>query len=162
MKKETVRTLTILAGLVVLLIVLGLGSALWLFTQAVDVGNADASTADEEFSRVVARFQGVKPVLEIRDEHPVLIRRPPDAPSDTRLGTLHVLHWDPDDDSFTRIHVPFWLIRLKSGTIEINADRDGVSSRDLGLTVEELERFGPTLVIDHQGRAGVRLLVWTE
>ena len=39
-----------------------------------------------------------------------------------------------------------------------DANNDG----DLGITVEELERFGPTLVADHQGRGGERLLIWTQ
>jgi hypothetical protein len=30
------------------------------------------------------------------------------------------------------------------------------------LTVEDLERFGPTLIVDHKGRAGERVLVWSQ
>jgi hypothetical protein len=162
MKKETIRTLTIVVGLVILLAVLGLGSAVWLFTQSVDVGKADEAVAAEEFNRVRAQFAGTGPVLEIRNGDPVLARKPPDHPSGVRLATLHVLHWDPDDDSFARIDLPFWLIRLKSGPIEIVSDNSAISDGDLGITVEELERFGPTLVADHQGRKGERLLIWTE
>jgi hypothetical protein len=162
MKKETVRTLTIVVGLLILVTVLGLGSAVWLFTQTVDVGKADERTAAEEFDRVRASFTGVTPVLGVRDNEPVLARTPPEAASGARLTTLHVLHWDPDDDSFARIDVPFWLIRLKSGPIEIYSEGNVVGDGHLGLTVEELERFGPTLVMDHEGRGGERLLVWTE
>jgi hypothetical protein len=44
----------------------------------------------------------------------------------------------------------------------VAANQDVVNAGDLGLTVEELERFGPTLVMDHAGRDGDRLLIWTE
>ena len=162
MKKETVRTLTIVVGLVILLAVLGLGSAVWLFTQSIDVGKADEVVAAGEFDRVRARFPGITPVLEIRDGEPFLARKPPDRPAAGRLSTLHVLHWDPDDDSFARIDLPFWLIRLKSGPIEIVSNKSPISDGDLGITVEDLERFGPTLVADHQGEGGDRLLIWTE
>ncbi len=162
MKKETVRTLTIVIGLVILLVVLGLGSAVWLFTQSIDVGKADEVVAAEEFERVRARFPGMKPVLDIRDGEPLLARKPPDRPAGGRLSTLHVLHWDPDDDSFARIDLPFWLLRLKSGPIEIASDHGRMGRGDLGITIEELERYGPTLVLDHEGRDGERVLVWTE
>jgi hypothetical protein len=162
MKKETVRTLTMVVGLVILVAVLALGSAVWLFTQSVDVGKADEVVAAGEFDRVRARFPGAKPVLEIRDGEPFLSRKAPERPAGGRLSTLHVLHWDPDDDSFARIDLPFWLIRLKSGPIEIVSDNSAISDGDLGITVEELERFGPTLVADHQGERGERLLIWTQ
>src|ERR671915_236057 len=79
LKPETVRTLTIVIGLVILLVVLVLGSAVWLFTQSVDVGKADETTAMQEFARVRATFPGVTPVLEVRHDEPVLARKPPDA-----------------------------------------------------------------------------------
>ena len=27
---------------------------------------------------------------------------------------------------------------------------------------EDLERYGPTLIVDHKGRAGERVLVWSQ
>ena len=162
MKKETVRTLTIVVGLVILLVVLGLGSAVWLFTQSVDVGKADEVVASQEFDRVRARFPGVTPVLEIHAGEPSLARKPPDRPTGKRLTTLHVLHWDPEDDRFARIDLPFWFIRLKSGPIEIVSNDNAISHGELGITVEELERFGPTLVADHISESGDRLLIWTQ
>ena len=161
MKKETVRTLTIAAGLVILLVILGLGAAAWLFSQSVNVGKKDEGTAMQEFDRVRARFAGVTPVLDVRDGEPVLARKPPDRSAGVRLTTLHLLHWDPDDNSFARVDLPFWVIRLKSGPIEIVSDSQ-IGERDLGITVEELERFGPTLVADHEGEGGERLLIWTQ
>jgi hypothetical protein len=162
MKKETVRTITIAIGLFVLLAVLGLGAAAWLFTQSVALDKSDEVTATQEFNRVRAQFPGATPVLTIRDGEPVLARKPPDGRAGVRLTTLHVLHWDPDDDSFARIDLPFWFIRLKSGPIEIASRNSMMSDGDLGITVEELERFGPALVADHEGEGGDRLLIWTQ
>ena len=163
MKKDTARALMIVLGVVVLLAILGLGSAVWLFTTAIDVGQADAPGAAREFDRVRERFVGVQPVIAVRDGDPVLLRRPPDAAPPVRLSSLRILAWDPDDEDLARIDLPFWFLRLKSGPIDIGANHapfgDGES---LGLTVEELERFGPTLVLDHEGESGARVIVWTE
>ena len=32
----------------------------------------------------------------------------------------------------------------------------------LKLTAEELERYGPSLLLDHRGGTGQRVLVWTQ
>ena len=42
----------------------------------------------------------------------------------------------------------------------INASK--LDLEDLKLTVEDLERFGPTLIVDHQGTSGERVLVWSQ
>lgn len=160
MKKDTVRTVAIIAGVLILLAIVGLGSAVWLFMRSFDVGHADAATASQQFDEIRSRFGGVTPVLDIRDHEPVITRRPPAQSAGTRLSTLHVVAWDPDDDQLTRIDVPFWLLRLKSGPIQIASNRGG--DTELGITVEELERYGPTIVLDHAGEDGERVLVWTN
>jgi hypothetical protein len=33
---------------------------------------------------------------------------------------------------------------------------------DLRLTVEDLERYGPTLIVDHKAPDGDRVLVWSK
>ena len=39
---------------------------------------------------------------------------------------------------------------------------DDIQFEDLHLTAEELERYGPALLVDHKGRDGQRVLVWTQ
>ena len=163
MKKETFRTILIVVGVLVLLAVLGLGSAVWLFMRSFETTQADAASATETFDEVRKRFAGTPPVLLIEDQRAVVARKPA-ASSGARLTSLRILAWDPDDDRIARIELPFWLLRLKSGPIQITADRglDWMQDSELGLTVEELERYGSTLVLDHQGRDGGRVIVWTE
>lgn len=159
MKKETARTLTLIAGLVILLGVLGLGSAIWLFTRSVSTRQADKATAEAEFARVRRQFGDAGPILDIRGGDPVIVRRPARS-ADANLSAMHVLHWDPEDESFTRVDIPFWFLRLKATPIELGS---GVGYQgELDLTVEDLERFGPAIVLDHTGRGGNRILIWTE
>lgn len=162
MKKDTARALMIVVGVFVLLVILGLGSAAWLFTNAVDIGEADEASAQREFERIRARFAGVQPVIEVRDDEPVVTRRPSEAAPTVRLSTLRIVAWDPDDGTLARIDVPFWFLRLKSGPIEIGTDHGVFGEENLGITVEELERLGATLVLDHGDPNGDRVLVWTE
>jgi hypothetical protein len=159
MTKQTARALMIVAGIAILLVIVGLGSAVWLYSQTVARGTADPGRAEATFTEIRGRFAGATPVLDVRGGRPVLTRQPPQGPPRTRLSTLHVVAWDPDDEGLTRVDLPFWLLRLKSGPIEISSK---AGFEDLNLTVEDLERFGPSLLVDHAGRGGDRVLIWTE
>ena len=62
-----------------------------------------------------------------------------------------------------RVTIPFWLLRLKVGGTTIDLNRGGkMDLEDLKLSVEDLERFGPTLIVDHSSRDGERVLVWSQ
>ena len=87
MKKETVRTIVIVIGVLILLIIVGLGSAAWLFMRSVQVGDADAADATQQFDTIRSRFTGVTPILQIRDGEPVVTRRPPAQGPGVRLTT---------------------------------------------------------------------------
>lgn len=163
MTKQTLRAVLIIIGLVCLLAIVGIGSAAWLFMRSFDVGKADAATASQEFDGIRARFGDTVPLIEFRDEDPVVTRKPPAGATGGRLTTMHVLAWDSEDDDFVRVDLPFWLLRLKSGPIDVMSDMSRTGTGDLGITVDELERHGPTLVLDHQvTRDGSRVLIWTE
>lgn len=162
MKKGTARTLLIIVGVLILLAVVGLGSAVWLFMRTVNVGQADVASAQRNFDEIRQRFGGVTPLLDIRDEEAVITREPPSVTTGDRLTTLRVMAWDDRDEKFTRIDLPFWLLRLKKGPINIGSHDEIFGRRRLALTVEQLERYGPTLVLDVEPRRGGHVLVWTE
>jgi hypothetical protein len=70
---------------------------------------------------------------------------------------LQLLTWDPADQDLSRITLPFWLLRMKPDSARVT-----VNHRELDITVEQLERYGPTLLVDHESQSGDRLLIWTE
>ena len=58
--------------------------------------------------------------------------------------------------------VPLWLLRLKTGGATIDLNGRQMDLEDLRLTVRDLERFGPTLVLDQVNDGGDRVLVWSQ
>ena len=70
--------------------------------------------------------------------------------------------FDPDDGRIVRLKIPFWLLRLKTHGSNINFNGRRMDLEDLKLSVEDLERFGPTLIVDHTGIDGKRVLVWSQ
>jgi hypothetical protein len=70
--------------------------------------------------------------------------------------------FDPDEGKVVRMEIPFWLLRLKMRGTRFSIGGDSIDLKDLRLTVEDLERFGPTLIVDHKARSGERVLVWSQ
>ena len=75
---------------------------------------------------------------------------------------LRILAFDPSDGRMVQVSVPFWLLRMKShnATIDLNGSR--MDLEDLRLTIQDLERQGPALIVDHQAPDGDRVLVWSR
>jgi hypothetical protein len=139
------------------------GMGYYFFTKHFDTKVTSPASATVEFEQVKAQFIGQKPLIEL-DERGRFLRANPDRSgrADTRRpDQLYVLAFDPDDERIVKVTVPFWLLRLKArGTIDFNGGQ--LELEDLKLTVEDLERFGPTLIVDHKSSGGERVLVWSQ
>jgi hypothetical protein len=70
--------------------------------------------------------------------------------------------FDPDDGRIIRVTLPFWLLRLKSRHASIDFNGKRMDLEDLKLSVADLERYGPTLIIDQSSADGNRVLVWSQ
>jgi hypothetical protein len=139
------------------------GMGYYFFTKHFDTKVTSPASATVEFEQVKAQFIGQKPLIEL-DERGRFLRANPDRSGRTdtrRPDQLYVLAFDPDDERIVKVTVPFWLLRLKArGTIDFNGGQ--LELEDLKLTVEDLERFGPTLIVDHKSSGGERVLVWSQ
>jgi hypothetical protein len=148
----------------ILFVIAMAGAGFYFFARNIQATTVTTENAAAEFDAVRGRFKGQRPLIEL-DERGRFLRtntdRPerPDAP---RPEALHVLAFDPDDGDLVRIRVPFWLLRLKmdGSTIDLSGRR--VRLEDLKLTVEDLERYGPSLVLDQTSDGGDRVLVWSQ
>jgi hypothetical protein len=140
------------------------GIAVYVFSKHVETRSVTPAVAARDFEQVKSHFPDQKPLIEL-DARGRFIRsntnrkKPADAP---RPEHLNVMAFDPDDGEIVRLSIPFWLLRLKmrGATIDLNGHR--MDLEDLRLTVEDLERFGPTLIVDHKSANGERVLVWSQ
>jgi len=155
----------VVAGVVaagILAIVAMAAAGLWFVRSHVDVKQTTSAAATSDFDSVRARFAAQKPLIEL-DDSGEFIRANTDRPNGTvRPQSLNVMAFDPDDEKVVRMELPFWLLRLKSGGTGWSTKGDNVDLEKLHLTVEDLERFGPTLILDHRDLKGTHVLVWTQ
>lgn len=77
----------------------------------------------------------------------------------TRLG---VLAYQAGDDRLVTADVPMWFFRMKGPPTQFLVRGTGLDLERLQITAADLERFDPSVVIDHTRSNGDRLLVWTE
>jgi hypothetical protein len=140
------------------------GVGFYFVSRHIETTEATPARAAEEFDRVKAGFAGQKPLIELDDRGRVRTAhtdRP--APANAEAPEyLHVLAFDPSDGRIVRFSLPFWLLRMKAGNATIDLNGNRMDLEDLRLTVEDLERFGPTLIVDHKAPDGDRVLVWSK
>jgi hypothetical protein len=139
-------------------------AGVYFFSQHIDTREISPTSASREFEEIRARFADQKPLIEL-DERGHLLRSNPDRATSgnpRRPKDINVLAFDPDDNRLVKVTIPFWLFRLKMRGTTIDFNGSKMDLEDLKLTVEELERFGPTLIVDHKTSSGERVLVWSQ
>lgn len=107
-----------------------------------------------------ARFGTRPPLIEIADPRRAEIRinRPADA-SSTPVSTVHIINWNSETRELVSTDVPLWLMRFSSVNI---LSQLGVAPERFRLTVSDIQRYGPGIVIDYGTRGTSRVLVWVD
>ena len=158
MKKTCISVLIavfIIAGLAAIGLVAG--SVYWI-SRHVSSQVTSGESAEAEFGRERARFTGAEPLVDIggRGRRPVVHRLPAgaDTTRNVELQALHARVYDPNDGKLVRADIPFWLIRFgKSFSF----------MPDMGsITLEDLERHGPGLIVSGKSEDGQQFLVWID
>jgi type II secretory pathway pseudopilin PulG len=153
MKKRR-NWLVILVAALVVIVCIGIAAVIattaWV-QQNLSIQESTDTAAQDEFERVRTRFSGQPSVLELKDE-----RTPSYNPARQKLTTpvslerLHILVWAPDER------------RLLSFSIEFGAYTSGLDDNRVNLRPEDIEQYGPGIVLDTTSRDGERVLLWTE
>ena len=160
-RKKRSTFVLVLAGVAVCAVVLFAGGVVWFFTSALERSPADEATAEARFQELRDRFRGVEPLFAMGSKGPFLNRQPPAKRAAGQLRSLEMLGWDCNDSELVRVTIPFWMVRLKPGNINV-ASNDQKRSVRLSLSADDLEGYGPTLLLDHTDEEGYHLVLWTE
>jgi hypothetical protein len=166
----------VLLGVVGFFVLAGIGlvaGGILMVRSHVHTEFAEKQAADQEFARQRARFAGQQPLVELKknvdDDDKVVVHRPPEsAARRTDLQTIRVLVYDNGQGRLIHIDIPLWIMRMMPSN-RANSRRGRVSfgndSFDWGngnLTLEDVERHGPGLLMDGIDSRGALLLVWAE
>ena len=165
MTKKRRNWILIIFGVAVLCVFVGIGAiiaaAAW-FNQNLTMQQTTDREAQSEFEAIRQRFPNQSPLLAIRDGRTVYSTNRSPAGPGTSLDRLHVLVWEPDDERLASISIPFWLLRLKSTPIQLSSYASGMNDDDINLRPEDIEKYGPGIILDTSGRSGERILLWAR
>ena len=170
MEKSTRRTwISILIASVIIvgiLAVAAVGGTAYFFYRHINAQYAPRESAEQQFAEARARFPGQRPLIEMRrDDEPIVHRELMERGQPrAKLESLRVLAYDPDERKLVRVSIPFWLIRLMPGRhfSFLNDNGFDFDNDRVRLTAEDLERLGPSLILDEEDRHGGYVIVWTE
>ena len=152
---------TVVIGAVVLFAVsASVGLVVWRHTAITKPAAPDAQAA---FASIRERYKGRAALVEIKSMGPLMIdariNRLPESAPRHQVRHFHVIVWDSRGGSFVRSSAPVWWMHFSGNNLLTQL---GVPLGDLSLTVADVERYGPGIIVDFQPPGGGHMLVWTE
>ena len=148
----------------VVLVVIGFialaGTGTYYFLRHLETAPANETDSGREADSVRARFKGRPPMIEVVNlkAGDVKIQRVA-HPEGRRAETVHVLTWKAEDGQMLKTDLPLWLMRFSSLNVLSHL---GLAPSKFRLTVEDLKRFGPGIVVDHRQPGQNQILIWLE
>ena len=150
----------VIGAVVLFAIFAAVGLVMWRHTAVTTPASAEARSA---FTSIRERYKGRPPLVEIKNMGPLMIdarinRLPESAPRHP-VRHFHVIAWDSRGGSFVRSSAPIWWMHFSGNSLLTQL---GVPLGDLSLTIADVERYGPGIIVDFQPPGGGHMLVWTE
>ena len=152
-----------------LLVFSAVTAAVWFVVRHRDARSATASAASVEFEHLRSRFTGEQPLLDmrVRTAQPGAAAAPLRAP----LRAFHTVVFDTRGrDRLVKITVPYWLGRRYArhdgtfawlGELTFLDDTEFDPER-IRLSLAEIERRGPGLLVDYRHPGGGQFMAWVD
>lgn len=159
--------IAIAVAVVAILILMGLalaGGSAYFVARHVHAQFVSTERADEQLAQARARFAGQTPLIEIADDGEPVVHRSAESTGRPPVQVLHAMIYSAESGKLLTINLPMWVLRMMPAHNRftfINDDIDFDSHR-ARLTLEDIDRRGPGLILDGQARDGARILIWAE
>jgi hypothetical protein len=152
-------TLGVAAVIAVAMAALG-GTAAYFVLRHMETRVGGEAEAVKAIEAVKTRFGERKPLVELVDPRRGDIRiNRASEPSAAAVDTVHVINWKGETGELSRTDVPVWLMRFSTVNI---ASQLGLAPASFRLTVADVERYGPGILVDFASPGSSRTLVWVE
>lgn len=136
------------------------GTGAYFVFRHMDTRAGGEAEAIQAIEAVKARYGSRPPLVEIVDPRRGDIRiNRPDEPSAAHVDTVYILNWKRETRELSRTDVPLWLMRFSTVNI---ASRLGITPERFRLTVGDIERYGPGVIVDYGSAGEFRMLMWVE
>jgi hypothetical protein len=136
------------------------GTGAYFVLRHLHIGSATETEATKDFDAIRSRFGERPHLIEVVDANArnFKINRPA-QPDGRPVSTLHVMTWKKEDEEVFRTEVPIWLMRFSMVNL---LSRLGVAPERFRITVDDLQQFGPGIVVDYRKPGENRVLLWLD
>jgi hypothetical protein len=135
------------------------GTGAYYVFRHLDTTPATETDTLKAFDAQRARFGTRPPLIEIVDPLAADIRvNRSTHPQGLRASTIHVVSWNVEGER-VQTDMPVWLMRFSSINI---LSKLGVAPDRFRLTVDDVVRYGPGIVVDFRQAGKNSVLVWVE
>ena len=157
MQTRTRVALALVAVAVVGVVAL-MGTGAFIILRNLRITRPAANTLDARFDDVRHRFPARPPLIQIDDplHGRVHVNHPPDSAPLQRLDRFEILAWQAEDEKLVQTRAPIWMMRFSMLNL---LSEFGLAPGSLRLTVDDVQRYGPGVVIDFTSPKGDRVLV---
>lgn len=70
-----------------------------------------------------------------------------------------MINWEADGNELVKTEVPLWMARFSSVNLFSNL---GVAPERFRLTVDDIKRYGPGIVVDYRSPGKFRVVIWVD
>lgn len=163
-RKRTWVSILIAAIIIVGVMVIALvGTSAYFIARHVHAQFTSTADADAQFDGARRRFAGQTPLIEMGTGDDPIVHRPPEGAQGAPIDVVRAMVYSPVSGKLVNLSLPLWVLRMtpadRFSFIDSNIDFD---SRRVKLTLDDIERHGPGLILDEHDRHGARVLVWAE
>jgi hypothetical protein len=169
MKLSSTTLLIALCLSIFLVIVSVIGAITSFYWRCHDSRPASAATAEAEFLGLRARFADQPPLLDMHKRRAGEVGKSVGAAG--RLHWFHTVIFDTRaGQRLVHITVPYWFARRSAGHAsqfrwlgELTFLDDTEFDPDvIQLSLDEIERHGPGLIVDHRHSSGGQFMAWVD
>jgi hypothetical protein len=152
-------TLGIVAVLLLVWLTIGGITAYYVFRH-LETRTVTEPQTRGDFEAVRARFGSRPPLIEVVDARAgdVRVNRLP-GPAGAPVDTMHVLTWKAEDGGLLKTEAPLWLMRFNTLTM---LSRLGITPARFSLTLDDIRRYGPGIVVDYGPPGGNHVMIWVD
>ncbi len=162
-KKTWGAILVAAIAIVCVLVVALIGGSAYFIARHVSSQFVSAESADAQFMSARQRLVGQTPLIEMQIGDEPILHRPAADAHRPRIEVLHALIYSTEAGKLVDVSLPMWLLRMSPGNhLSFLDDNAQFDSGRVHLTLEDVERHGPGLILDATDRRGARVLIWAE
>ncbi len=151
-----------IGGVVLVLLCFGIlaGVSGYMFVRHLSTATAEEAETLKKFDEIRARFGSRAPLIEVINPRAgdVRVNRLED-PQHRTVNTIHILAWQSEGGQRIEADLPLWLMKFSSLNI---LSRLGVAPERWRLTVADIERYGPGIVVELREPGEKDVLIWVQ